>query len=89
MGYGVVSAMAAVTGSAFGSNDASAGKNHKKRARMKKRAARSRHLGDACRTCNDCASGEDLHWENVGETGARRCECDTGFVACGGVCIPL
>jgi hypothetical protein len=89
MGYGVVGAMAAVTGSAFGSDDASAGKTHKKRARMKKRPARARHLGDACRTSSDCASGEDLHCENVGEPAALPCECDTGFVACGGVCIPL
>ena len=83
-----VGAMAAVTGSAFVADDAVAGKKSKK-ARRKKRAARERHLGDACRVDGDCASGEHLFCDQVGETGARRCECVSGFTACDGVCLSL
>jgi hypothetical protein len=89
-----VAAVATVTGSAFVSDDAVAGKKSKK-ARKKKRAARERHLGDACKPGNppgsnvqgNCADNEDLECQFVGQTGASRCECTTGFTACDGVCV--
>jgi hypothetical protein len=88
-------AVVAVTGSGLFADDASAGHSHKKQASKKSRSARARHLGDACKPGNpegsgvqgDCASNENLECQFVGQTGASRCECTTGFSACGGVCV--
>jgi hypothetical protein len=83
-------AVVAVTGSGLFSEDASAGHSHKKQATRKSRSARgSRQLGQACSNTQGCDTSQHLHCENVGATGARRCECDNGFVACGGVCVAL
>jgi hypothetical protein len=90
-------AVVAVTGSALVSDDAVAGKKSKK-ARKKTRAARERHLGDACQGAAqpgatpvqaNCASNEGLVCEYVGQVGAQRCECNTAgqFQQCGNQCF--
>jgi hypothetical protein len=48
-----------------------------------------RVLGESCRTDATCCSGQNLFCQQIGETGARRCECETGFTACGGVCVSI
>jgi len=46
-----------------------------------------RALGESCRTDASCCSGQHLFCQQIGATGAQRCECETGFINCGGVCV--
>src|SRR5215217_2795639 len=60
-----------------------------------------RALGEACKPgptgteagtcCTTTATGTETHLfcQQVAETGAQRCECATGFVACGGQCVSI
>src|SRR5215203_2542736 len=52
-------------------------------------ARETRHLGEACGTTQCCVAAENLECQKVAETGAFRCECGTGFVRCGGVCVAI
>jgi CXCXC repeat len=48
-----------------------------------------RALGESCRDDSSCCPNQHLFCDIVGATGAHRCECTTGFVACGGVCVSI
>jgi hypothetical protein len=48
----------------------------------------TRHLGQACGATQCCLTNEHLECQQVGQTGAYRCECASGFVQCSGQCVP-
>jgi hypothetical protein len=52
-------------------------------------ARQTRHLGEACGSTNCCVASENLECQKVAETGAFRCECKTGFVACDDQCVAI
>ena len=47
----------------------------------------TRTLGQSCRSDADCQPGQHLFCDQVGTTGASRCECTLGFESCDGVCV--
>jgi hypothetical protein len=59
------------------------------RAATLEAASTCRNLGDACKSTASCCSGAGLFCQDVGATGAKRCECDTsaGFINCSGTCV--
>src|SRR5437763_17176852 len=48
-----------------------------------------RTLGESCKNDSSCCTGQNLFCQQIGETGAHRCECTSGFVACNGLCVSL
>src|SRR4029453_8048510 len=82
---------AVVTGAAFAAGDGEA-KKKKKKKKVRAAAPSCRALGEACQSDASCCGPQSqthLACQFVGETGARRCECTTGFTACGGVCVSI